>query len=125
MASLQSISCEILKHFMEGTCLFEADSETLDVANMIIKEAVGKVVSKIIDEPTEVKAKAFKPYFNIAAMLNVGLSRRMVLDNTAPLIPIKSSVIPSSSSAPKVLIGTDFGSRASIFRDDALALEGN
>ena len=73
MASMQALSCEIIKNFMNDTCLYKADSDILDVSNLIIKEALCDILAKIDD--VEIKAKAFKPNFNILAMLNVGFAR--------------------------------------------------
>ena len=98
MASMQALSCEVIKEFMNDTCLYKADSDILDVSNLIIKEALADILANIDD--VEIKAKSFKPHFNILAMLNVGFTRRTFMDAPpSTLIPIKSSVIPSSSSS--------------------------
>ena len=87
MASMQALSCEIIKNFMNDTCLYKADSDILDVSNLIIKEALCDILAKIDD--VEIKAKGFKPNFNILAMLNVGFARRKFMDTPTALIPIK------------------------------------
>ena len=87
---MQALSCEIIKNFMNDTCLYKADSDILDVSNLIIKEALCDILAKIDD--VEIKAKGFKPNFNILAMLNVGFARRKFMDTPTALIPIK--VIP-------------------------------
>ena len=84
---MQALSCEIIKEFMNDTCLYKADSNILDVSNLIIKEALNDILAKIDD--VEIKAKGFKPNFNILAMLNVGFARRTFMDTPSTLIPIK------------------------------------
>lgn len=91
MASLQSLSCKVLTDFMANTCLHRSDSDISDISNSVIQQALVDILGKI--DEYEVKAKAFKPHFNILAMIGVGFARRNFLENSSTFVPIKSSVI--------------------------------
>ncbi len=77
MAALQSLSGQMIVEYMQDTCLYDAESDKIDVINSIIKEALEEVQGKISD--SDIKAKPYKRHFNILAMISVGLNRRKLL----------------------------------------------
>ena len=80
MSALQALSGQIIVEYMQDTCLYNAESDMIDVINEIIKEALTESKTKIID--SDIKAKPYKRHLNILAMISVGLSRRKLLDDT-------------------------------------------
>ena len=96
MAALQSLSGQMIVEYMQDTCLYDAESDKIDVLNSIIKEALEEVQGKISD--SDIKAKPYKRHFNILAMISVGLSRRKLLAK----MDEKASEKPKAASRPSL-----------------------